>query len=168
MEHAFEFEEARPWRTAALVASGIAVVELIALVALGLTHIAKPAADHGVSSAVGVHRPPARVTRHATPKPKRPAILPRGRTRVAVLNGNGQTGAAATEAEAVRARGYLIGTVGNAPQAVTGSSLVMYRPGFAAEGKRLAHDTGMTASAINGLKPSQLGRAQVVIVLGTN
>ena len=166
VEHAFEFEEIRPWRTAAVVASGVAVVELVVLIILGAFLIARPFAHRSTRVARHVETaPPAAAT--TKPKPHRPAILPRGRTRVTVLNGNGETGAAATEADAVRARGYKISFVGNAPQPVTGPSLVMYRPGFAAEGKRLAHDTGLVASVIDGLKPSLLGRAQVAIVLGS-
>jgi hypothetical protein len=167
VEHAFEFEEARPWRTAAIVASGIAALELVALIVAGALIIARPLAHHTV---VAVHRPPAAVTpkEKAKPKPKPPAILPRARTRIAVLNGNGETGAAATEADALRARGYKISSVGNAPEPVTGPSLVMYRPGYAAEGKRLAHDTGLVATAIDGLPIRLLGRSHVVILLGSS
>lgn len=169
MEHAFEFEDARPWRAAAIVATIVATAELILLIALAAMHLAKPAAGH--AAAVVVHRHAAAAVtkpKAAAPVRTRPTILPRGRTRIAVLNGNGQTGAASTEADALRARGYKISTVGNAPQPVTGPSLVMYRPGFEAEGKRLAHDTGLVASAVDGLQPSLLGRAQVVILLGTS
>ena len=169
MEHAFEFEEVRPWRTAAIVASAIAALELVALIVAGALIIARPLAHR---TAVAVHRPPAAVVpeKKATskPKPKPPAILTRARTRIAVLNGNGETGAAATEADALRARGYKISSVGNAPEPVTGPSLVMYRPGFAAEGKRLAHDTGLVATAIDGLPTRLLGRSHVVILLGTS
>jgi len=52
-----------------------------------------------------------------------------------VLNGNGRTGAAAVAASRVQARGYRIGEVTNAPRLVP-RSIVMYRPGFAGEGKR--------------------------------
>ena len=44
----------------------------------------------------------------------------------------------------------------------------MYRPGFAAEGKRLAHDTGLVATTIDGVKPSLLGRAHLLILLGSS
>ena len=55
-----------------------------------------------------------------------------------VLNGNGRTGAAAAAASRVRSRGYRIGSVGNAPSTDFARSLVMYQPGFAGEGQRLA------------------------------
>jgi LytR cell envelope-related transcriptional attenuator len=170
VEHAFHFEDVRPWRTAAIVASAIATLELVVLVVAGalfighrVTHHATPtvAAQH-----VATHHQPAAVLK---PKPRIPTILPRARTRVVVLNGNGMTGVAGNEADALRARGYRITGVGNAPQRVTGPSLVMYRPGFAKEAKRLAHDTGTgVVTAIDGIQPSLLRGAQIVIVLGAS
>jgi hypothetical protein len=45
----------------------------------------------------------------------------------------------------------------------------MYRPGYADEGRRLARDTGISiVTALNGLRPSSLQRAQLVIVLGAS
>jgi hypothetical protein len=86
---------------------------------------------------------------------------------VVVLNGNGQAGAAAAEATTIRARGYKIGAVGNAPRSSVGPTLVMYRPGFAAEARRLARDAGISVvTALDGLQPSSLQRAQLVVVLG--
>ena len=43
----------------------------------------------------------------------------------------------------------------------------MYRPGFVAEGHRLARDAGIgVVAALDGLQPSSLRRAQLVVVLG--
>ena len=163
MEHAVQLEDVQPWRTAALVASGIAALELIVLIAAGVILLGRPLAGHGAGAAPS----PARAD-IAKPKPKQATALPRARTRVLVLNGNGETGAAATEADAIKARGYRISGVGNAREPVTGPSFVMYRPGFAAEAKRLAHDTGLgVVTALDGLKTSSLHRAQLVIVLGS-
>jgi len=45
----------------------------------------------------------------------------------------------------------------------------MYRPGYAAEAHRLARDAGITVvTALDGMKPRTLGRAQLVIVLGSS
>jgi hypothetical protein len=164
VEHAVSIDAVRPWRTAAIVASGVAALELLFLIVAGALLIGRPLAHHAAKAAPA----PAGKSAAAKPKPARPAILPRARTRVTVLNGNGETGAAATEADAIRARGYKITAVGNAPAPVTGPSLVMYRPGFAAEARRLAHDAGIVGvTALDGLKPGALGRGQVVIVLGS-
>jgi hypothetical protein len=161
VEHAYQFDEVQPWRTAAIVASGIAALELLILIVAGVIVLGRQVAGHSATAA------PAKVA-PAKAKPKRAPVLPRARTRVIVLNGNGETGAAGTEADAIRARGYKISAVGNAPQPVTGPSFVMYRPGFAAEAKRLAHDAGLgIVTALDGMKTSSLHRAQLVIVLGS-
>ena len=170
MEHAFHFEDVRPWRTAAIVAGAIATVELVVLVVAGALFIGHRVTHHSTPTVaarqVTTHHRPAAVLK---PKPRIPTILTRARTRVVVLNGNGTTGAAGNEADALRARGYRITGVGNAPQRVTGPSLVMYRPGFAKEAKRLAHDTGTgTVTAIDGIQPSLLHGAQLVIMLGSS
>jgi hypothetical protein len=153
----------RLWRKAAFVMTAIAAAELLVLLGIGAYLVLRPAASARASSSIGTA---ARTTRH---RPARPTLLPRGRTRVLVLNGNGQTGAAATEAEAVKARGYRISGVGNAPRPTTGPSLVMYRPGFSVAAKRLARDTGIgIVSALDGLRPGMLHRAQLVIVIGSS
>lgn len=100
------------------------------------------------------------------PAPVPTAKVPRSRTVVMVLNGNGRTGAAAAAAARVHARGYEIGTVGNAPRQVS-RSIVMYKPAFAGEGRRLGKDLGVKlVSPLDGIRAGQLGRAHVVFVLG--
>lgn len=165
MEHAVPFEHVRPWRTAAIVASGIAAVELVVLIVAGTVWLGHSVAGHTAKAAANG----ASSAQVAKTKPARPTILPRARTRVLVLNANGLTGAAATEATAVHARGYKITGVGNAPQSSAGPTLVMYRPGFAAEAHRLARDAGINVvTALDGMRPSSLHRAQLVIVLGSS
>ena len=162
MEHAVPFPDFR-WRTAAIVAAGVAALELVGLIVVGTVALGHTVTRHGARAAVASHQPPA------VSKPVRHAAIPRTKTRIVVLNGNGQAGAAGAEADAVRARGYKISAVGNAPRPSQGPTLVMYRPGFAAEAHRLARDTGIgLVSALDGLKTSSLHRAQLVIVLGAS
>ena len=162
MEHAVPFPDFR-WRTAAIVAAGVAALELVGLIVVGTVALGHTVTRHGARTAVASHQPPA------VPKPVRHAAIPRTKTRIVVLNGNGQAGAAGAEADAIRARGYKISAVGNAPRPSQGPTLVMYRPGFAAEAHRLARDTGIgLVSALDGLKPSSLRRPQLVIVLGAS
>jgi LytR cell envelope-related transcriptional attenuator len=162
VEHAVPFAEFR-WRTAAIVAGGVAALELVGLIVVGTVALGHSVTSHAARAAVTPHRPAV-----AT-KPIRHAVLPRTKTRVVVLNGNGQAGAAGAEADAIRPRGYKISAVGNAPRSSQGPTLVMYRPGFAAEAHRLARDTGIgVVSALDGLKTSSLHRAQLVIVLGSS
>jgi LytR cell envelope-related transcriptional attenuator len=163
VEHAVPFEAVRPWRTAAVVASGVAAVELLLLIVAGTVVLGHSVARHSSSPALKTNPSSARTTQ----KPVRQTLLPRARTRVVVLNGNGRAGAAASEATTIRARGYKIGAVGNAPGSSIGPTLVMYRPGFAAEARRLARDAGINVvTALDGLQPSSLRRAQLVVVLG--
>jgi hypothetical protein len=161
VEHAVPFADFQ-WRTAALVATGIAALELVGLIVVGTIALGHSVTSHTARAAVAHHRPSA-----ASSKPVRHAALPRMKTRVVVLNGNGQAGAAGAEADAIRARGYKISAVGNAPRPSQGPTLVMYRPGYSAEAHRLARDTGIgVVSALDGLKTSSLHRALLVIVLG--
>ena len=164
MEHAVSFDTVRQWRAAALLASGIAAMELLALIATGVLLLGRPFAHHAAKAAAK----PAPVRAKQKARPARKPALARTHTRVTVLNGNGQTGAAAAEADAIRARGYRISAVGNAPTPTQGPTLVMYRPGFSAEAKRLARDAGIgIVTALDGLRTSSLHRAQLVIVLGS-
>src|SRR5207244_3265190 len=66
--------------------------------------------------------------------------LPRSRTSIFVLNGNGRAGAAGQTAERVKGLGYRIGKVGNAPRNDYRRSIVMYRQGFRPEALRLGRD----------------------------
>jgi hypothetical protein len=86
---------------------------------------------------------------------------------VLVLNGNGRTGAAASAAARVHSRGYKIGPVGNAPRSNFSRSLVMFRPGFAGEGHRLAKDLRVKlVGPLDGMRVRDLGRAHLVFILG--
>lgn len=120
--------------------------------------------------AAPAERAPAKA--EAKPVVRRPASVaaakrPRSRTTVLVLNGNGRTGAAATVASRVSKRGYRIGRVGNAPRSDFTTSLVMYRPGFAREGRRLAKDLGVKmVGPLDGMRLRDVGSAHVVFILG--
>ena len=132
MEHSL-LQVRSPWRTATLVASGVAAVELVALVILGVVLLAKPVSDHVRQAAEAKVMAPVKVK-----QPQRAPVvgapkLTRGETSVIVLNGNGRAGAAASSAEAVRRFGYTIGTVGNAPRSDFTRTLVMFRKGYQAE-----------------------------------
>jgi hypothetical protein len=162
----------RPWRLAAFVAGAIAAVELLVLLAIGGGALAGAITDrldvaakeHALApaskskrSAATAHKPAA------TPKPD----LSRRRTVVRVLNGNGQTGAAASAASRVRSRGYKIAFVGNAAHTDYARSLVMYKPGFAGEAERFARDLRIrSVGPLDGVRPRELGRAHIVFILG--
>lgn len=168
MEHSIRsLDPVRPWRTATLVAAGIAALELVALVLVGVALLARPLAHHARSSAEAATLRNIKpvVPRETAPgKPR----LPRGQTSVLILNGNGVAGAAAGEAARVRALGYLIGGVGNASESGGGATTVMFRPGFRAEAARLAHDLRIASyGPLDGLRPSDLMGAHLAVVVGT-
>jgi len=162
----------RPWRTATLVACAVAAVELVLLVVAGgallardTTSSSRPAATHHTTAKPAAHsvlRIPVTTHRHATA-----AHLDRGQVGVLVLNGNGRPGAAGAAASRVRHFGYPIRSVGNAHSMSYSRSLVMYRPGFEAEGRRLAHELGIRiVGPLDGLRTDQLHGAKAVVIVG--
>lgn len=159
----------RPWRTATVLIAAVAAVELVLLVVVAGALLAKPepargAAQKAKAAPVAGTAKAATLT-SATKAP--PAELSRRKVRVVVLNGNGRQGAAAAAAARVSGRGYRIGVVGNAPRHDYPRSLVMYRPGFEGEGRRLARDLGVTlVGPLDGVKPAQLHGAHAVFILG--
>jgi hypothetical protein len=163
----------RPWRTAAFLAAAVALVELLLLIGIGGSALVRSLSGRiqlaAQETVAGAPAPLAKKAAAAKPaKPTKPvATRPRGKTVVLVLNGNGRTGAASAAASRVRAHGYPIGGVGNASRSDYAHSLVMYRPGFAGEGARLARDLGVKAvGPLDGMRASALGRAHVVLILG--
>jgi hypothetical protein len=171
MDHPLTAPDAlvRPWRTAAYAAGAIAAVELLLLLAIGGGRLAGYVTDRlELAAQESVLVTPARAEQPTREKaaPVAVAKLPRSKTIVIVLNGNGRTGAAASAASRVQRRGYEIGEVTNAPQLVP-ESIVMYRPGLAGEGRRLAKDLGVRlVTPLDGMRASALGRAHVVFILG--
>ena len=168
MEHAAPIPAPFPWRATTVVAGAVALVELIVLVAIGLAHFAPHA-----SAAAPVHHDaaaparPAPAKTHVKPVPQTP-LRPRSHVRVLVLNGNGVSGAAASEAARLQSHGYRIGGAGNATRHDYALSMVMFVPGWAKEARRLAHDTGIRmVSPVDGLRPAQLRGSKVVLLLGT-
>jgi hypothetical protein len=155
-----------PWRTATLVAAGVALVELVALVAVGAMLLADPVARQVTKAAERQALAPVVEKPRAKPKAGEPTLT-RAQTSVLVLNGNGRPGAAADTAERVRGIGYTIGSVGNAKRTDHTRSLVMYRAGHEAEAKRLARDLKVkVVGPLDGMRPAELLGAHVALVVG--
>ena len=169
MDHSLPAPDAvRPWRTATLVASALAALELVILLAIAVIALGRPLAHHaaaatraGATSSVPAH------TIVAPPTAGKPKLARRD-VAVEILNGNGRQGAAAAEASTVRGLGYVVGNVGNAARADYTRSVVMYRKGFRAEGLRLGRDLGIKAvGPLDGLRTSDLMGAHLAIVIGS-
>ena len=161
-----------------MVAVTVAAVELVALLTIAAVFLGGPMLDWakgttGVRPASGAAaKKHARHERTAAPAAKRHAAAERPRlarteTSVLVLNGNGIAGAAADEAQAVRHRGYVVASVGNAPRNDYRRTVVMYRPGYRPEAARLARDVqARIVSPLDGLRPRQLLGAHVAVIIG--
>jgi LytR cell envelope-related transcriptional attenuator len=164
-----------PWRRATLITGTIATVEFVLLVVAGLILLARPLAQHARTATGPVRhaaaKPKPAAVHHtvpAQPQPKPRAPLARARTQVMVLNGNGRSHAASDEASLVRARGYPVTSVGNAPRSIP-QSVVMYRPGYRPEALRLARDLGLGLVApLDGMRVASLHGAKALVVLGSS
>lgn len=164
MEHALSNPSGtnHPWRTIAVVAAGIATLELLGLVAVGIALLAKPVM-HRARAEATASRAAAKPSSKAPVRP----LLPRHSITVTVLNGNGVSGAAAAEASRVRARGYKIRLVGNAPRGGYGRSVIMYRAGLRGEAQRLGRDLQIwLVSPLDGLRGRDLEGAKLAVVIG--
>ncbi len=174
--HPHPVELVGAWRRAALVATGIAGLELLALVAIGVALLAGPVAHslrtHAAETAAATRTsvPSPRVEhrlaakRHVVAAPR----LTRAHTFVLVLNGNGRQGAAAVAASQLRGHGYRIAATGNAQRMNYATSIVMFRRGYEPEARRLARDEGIRVVApLDGLRPRELRGAHLALVVGS-
>ena len=157
----------RPWRTATLIASAVAAVELVVILVLGVVLVGKPLTqkmrDVARSRTLGV--PAAEPAQKPKIGPSVPRLA-RGDTTVMILNGNGVSGAAHAAASRVRSRGYSIGEVGNAERTDYMRSVVMYRPGFRGEALRLARDLRIgIVGPLDGLTVRELMGAHLAVIV---
>jgi LytR cell envelope-related transcriptional attenuator len=154
--------DVRPWRTLTLVATAIAVVELLFIVgAFGV----RPLIHHLRRAALAEATLPSAVSR-PRPSPRKPSLT-RSQTSVIVLNGNGVEGAAGNLADRVHARGYKIAAVDNAHRNDYARSVVMYRSGYGPEARRLARDLGIgVVGPLDGMSRRKLHGAHVAVIVG--
>lgn len=172
MNHPSSLPAPQPWRNAALIAATVAAVELCVLLVLGIVLFGKffsgqveRATDPAAVAQAAVER--AEVGAKPAGGERARPLLARNEISVIVLNGNGVAGAAAVTAERVRAEHYRIAATGNAPRTDFGKSLVMYRPRFGREAKRLARDLGIRRVApLDGLRRRDLQGAHLAFIVG--
>ena len=162
MEHALHPDH--PWRTIAVVAGGIAALELLGLVIVAAALLAKPVAHHIKAAAVerdrrAVGTEAKEVSRGAAPAPQRRLRDSAERER--------RHGRSLGHRFARSARGYKIRFVGNAPRGSYGRSVVIYRGARRAEAYRLSRDLGIRLiSPLDGLRPKSFAGAQLAVVIG--
>ena len=164
-------ELVRPWRRATIVASLVAAVELILLLGAGLLLVAKPL-SHAIQhhAATAAYAPAKKfIVFHPPPKPKpvgKPKLA-RSAISILVLNGNGQNGAAAAAAARLHGLGYKIAAATDARRHDYATTVVMYRPGFQAEGTRLARDMHVkVVGPLDGVTRKALHGGELAVVLG--
>jgi hypothetical protein len=169
VDHVQEIPAPFPWRAVAVLAVGAALVELVALVALGIMHLAPKATAEPTPKTAATVVHPRNVHVRVIHKVAVPSVPLRSRShvRVLVLNGNGVSGAASAEAARLEAQGYRIGGATNAERHDYARSMVMFVPGWIKEARRLAHDAGIRMVApVDGLRAGQLKGSGVVLLLG--
>jgi len=165
MQHAqdLELDIIRPWRRATIAVSVVATLELVALAAIAIVLLGNPLANHLRETAAVAGTPRVRATH---PAPAKKTALERADTSVMVLNGGGQSGAAHAAADRVTARGYQLGQIGNAA-GDTPRTLIMYRPGYEAEGTRLGRDLHVRiVRPLDGMRAAQLMGSHLVLIMG--
>jgi LytR cell envelope-related transcriptional attenuator len=163
---------ARPWRRATLVAGSVAAAEFVLLVVVGVLVLVGPLAHRAARHTPAVARSSsvrtraaASVRRHAGPAAV--AVIPRNRVKIMVLNGNGRNGAAGKAAAALHRLGYRIAGTANASRMNYAASLILYRPGYRAEGLRLAHDLGVRiVGPLDGMRAGALRGGELAVILG--
>lgn len=169
-------ELVRPWRRATIAASLVAAVELVLLLGAGALLVARPLSHmlqrQAASSAFPTVKHEA-VRHHVAPvvkpkpKPAPVAHIARGGLSILVLNGNGRNGAASAAALRLRHLGYRIAAKGNAKRQDYATTVVLYRPGYAAEGDRLARDLGAkVVGPVDGITRAALHGGQLAVILG--
>jgi anti-sigma-K factor RskA len=118
----------RPWRTATLVASLVAAVELVLLLIAAVLLLAKPLSHamqrHAEAAAFATTKKTVKPVLHVKQVVARPK-LSRGETKVWVLNGNGRSGAAAGEAGRLQSAGYLVRGTANAKRTDYATTVIM-------------------------------------------
>ena len=154
------------WRTATLVAGGVAALELVLLLIIGIAMLSKPLAAHAKQSAemraLGIDNvPPAR------PEPKS-ATLTRGKTSVA--RPERERDRRSCRRRSVAASRARLPDPGNRERRL-GATAEPSSCTARAASRRASASPPTSASAssgpLDGIVPRQLHGAQLVVVLGT-
>jgi len=165
VEHVQPFGRPFPWRIAALTAAAIALAELSVLLVVAGAHVFgahHPAAQTGLEQTRPMSGTGRVSKEHAVP------LRPRSRVSVLVLNGNGLTGVAGTEASKLLSAGYRRATAADASEDYA-RSLVLFRPGWQGEAQRLAHDARiLTVDPLDGRLAGSNRSYPLVVILGAN
>jgi hypothetical protein len=154
LDHAHPVERSFSWRG---VAVALALVLVIALAALGGLAVLHRLAGTRPVPGTGMSRKDTLATK----------LRPRSRVSVLVLNGDGVAGAAGRAATTLLADGYRRAAAANAQSDEYARSVVLFRPGWISEAKRLAQDAHIGAVApLDGRLPAPEDGFPLVAILG--
>jgi hypothetical protein len=149
VDHSSRIPTPQPWRSAAFIAATVATVELVILLVAGIFLFGKFFAGE-----VEKASDPAAVARAAV-------------ERQTKATAGGGSGKAAATADRVRSRHYLVAGTGNAPRTSFTHSVVMYRPGFKGEARRLGRELRIRrVTPLDGMTIRDLQGAHVALVVG--
>jgi hypothetical protein len=158
-----------------MVAAGVAAVELFILIVLAIIMGAKLVTDHAAkaTSPAAMRAVVEAATKPAVAAPGVKGVaavakLPRSRTSIIVLNGNGTPGAASIVADRLSRFHYIVAATGNAPRSDFRRSVVMYRTAaFKGEALRLANDLHLRRVApLDGMTRRDLQGAHLALIIG--
>jgi hypothetical protein len=138
VEHAHPIDRTFSWRGAFRALALLVAIALIPLGGWAVVHRlagTRPVSDTG------------HVQKRQSSAGAAVALRPRAATSVLVLNGNGLAGAAGGVSSRLLADGYRSALAENAQATTYARSLVLYRPGWEREAKRLAKDARIRAVA---------------------
>jgi hypothetical protein len=164
-----------PWRSAAFIAATVATVEAVILIVIGIwlfgnffSDEVSKATDPSTVARTAVERElGSQLSGAGNSKSGAKPVLSRAETSVLVLNGNGEDGAALKASAKVRRRDYVITGTGNAKRTDYPRSIVMFRPGFEQEARRLAKDMKVRRVVpLDGMRPRELEGAHVALIIG--
>jgi LytR cell envelope-related transcriptional attenuator len=156
MEHVNPIGRDFPWRQAALPLALLVTITLAALAGRAFLHRLPGTRPEPGSGRVQKRQSSASL-----------ALRPRATTSVLVLNGNGSAGAAGSVSSRLLADGYRSAPSMNAQVTTYARSIVLFRPGWEREAKRLAKDARIRAVApLDGPLPSGAAAAPLVAIVG--
>lgn len=156
VEHAHPINRNVPWRGAAAALALVVAAALVGLAAWALVHRLSGTRPVAAPGHVQKRQPRAAAV----------ALRPRAATSVLVLNGSGVSGAAGGVSSRLLAHGYRSAPAENAQVMTYARSLVLYRPGWEREAKRLARDARITAVApLDGPVPATGSRYPLVAIV---
>jgi len=111
-------------------------------------------------------KPKARARQKARAKPRPAGLGAAKKARTAVLSGVGQPGAAAKEGERLKAKGFRVGTVANAPRPAERSA-VLYARGSRSAAKALAKRAGIgSVRAVDPATAAVARGSKLYVVVG--